>query len=491
VEHNTDLVIKKFAPLFSPRSVAIVGASQDSKKWGFRMLNTLINGGFQGKIYPVNPDEDEILGLKAYASITDIPETPDLVVIVVPTVHVGQVVKECVNKRVKAGIIIAAGFAELGEKGAQLQQKMVDTARGGGMVLVGPNCNGIINPKEKLYIQFPDFITPPGPLAVIAQSGNIVDSVARQIMLRGFGCSLCIASGNEADLHSEDYIEYLAEEPNTKVILSYIEGFKDGQRFLDIASRVSKKKPIVMVKAGTTQAGAKAAMSHTASIAGSSSVFDAACKQYGVIRVRNLDDLVNVGIALLNQPLPQGRKVGIVTGGGGWGVLGADSCTELGLEVISLPEKTIEELDSILPPWWNRANPVDLVAGSSPTAIFKAVELVLSCTSVDGLLMLSMMNAVRFKRLSASVGEINKERWERETIEATANAVDRFNELAKKYQKPVIIASEQMWANAVQETKLTYALGQRNSICYQHPHQAATVLASLANYNEYLGRKQP
>jgi acyl-CoA synthetase (NDP forming) len=176
---------------------------------------------------------------------------------------------------------------------------------------------GIMTPKEKLYIQFPDFITPPGPIAVIAQSGNIVDSVARQIMLRGFGCSLCIANGNEADLHSEDYIEYLAEDPNTKVVLSYIEGFKDGQRFFDVASRVSRKKPIVMVKAGTTPAGARAAMSHTASIAGAEPVFEAVCKQSGVIRAKNLDDLVNIGIALLKQPLPQGRKVGIVTGGGG------------------------------------------------------------------------------------------------------------------------------------------------------------------------------
>jgi acetyltransferase len=203
------------------------------------MLNNVINGGFKGRIYPVNPNEDEILGLKVYKSIADIPEIPDLVVIAVPPMNVLQVVKECVKRGVRAGIVITAGFAELGESGTRLEQELIEVARTGEMALVGPNCNGIMNPWEKLYIQFPPFFVPPGPIAVIAQSGNVVDVLARQIMLRGFGCSICVSSGNEADLHSEDYLEYLAEDPHTKVILSYIEGFKDGKRFSRVAREVS------------------------------------------------------------------------------------------------------------------------------------------------------------------------------------------------------------------------------------------------------------
>jgi acyl-CoA synthetase (NDP forming) len=477
-----------FRKLFNARSIALLGASKDPRKWGFAMLNNLINGGFKGRIYPVNPKEDEILGFKVYKSIADIPEIPDLAVIVVPPTNVLQVVKECVKRGVMAGIVITAGFAELGERGARLEQELTEVARSGGMVLVGPNCNGIMNPWEKLYIQFPPFFVPPGPVAIIAQSGNVVDVLARQIMLRGLGCSICISSGNEADLHSEDYLEYLAEDPHTKVILSYTEGFKDGKRFFRVAREVSRKKPIVMVKAGRTSAGAKAAMSHTASIAGSDAIFDAVCKQSGIVRAKNLDDLLNIGIAFLRQPLPRGIRVGIVTGGGGAGVLTADACAELGLEVVSLPEETIKELDSFMPAWWSRDNPVDLVAGSSPDTSFKAVETVLRCPSVDGVIMMSIMPALRLERLSVSADEAARQRWANNLVPAVVSVLERFNNLADRYQKPVVVASEQMFADAIQETKIIYALGQQNLMCYHMPHQAAVVLSGLANYREYLER---
>jgi acyl-CoA synthetase (NDP forming) len=477
-----------FRKLFDAHSIALLGASQDPRKWGFTMLNNLINGGFKGRLYPVNPKEDEILGLKVYKSIADIPEIPELAVIVVPPMNVLQVVKECVKRGVRAGIVITAGFAELGESGARLEQELTEVARTGGMALVGPNCNGIMNPWEKLYVQFPPFFVPPGPIAVIAQSGNVVDVLARQIMLRGFGCSICVSSGNEADLHSEDYLEYLAEDPHTKVILSYTEGFKDGKRFFQVAREVSQKKPIVMVKAGRTSAGAKAAMSHTASIAGSDAIFDAVCKQSGIVRAKSLDDLLNIGIAFLRQPLPRGIRVGIVTGGGGAGVLTADACAELGLEVVSLPEETIKELDSFMPAWWSRDNPVDLVAGSSPDTSFKAVETVLRCPSVDGVIMMSIMPALRLERLSVSADEAARQRWANNLAPAVVSVLERFNNLADRYQKPVVVASEQMFADAVQETKIIYALGQQNLMCYHMPHQAAVVLSGLANYREYLER---
>jgi acyl-CoA synthetase (NDP forming) len=479
---------EKFHALFNARSIALLGASQDPRKWGSTMLNNLINGGFKGKLYPVNPREDKILGLKVYKDIADIPEIPDLAVIVVPPMNVLQVVKECVKRGIRAGIVITAGFAELGEKGARLEQELTEVARAGGMALVGPNCNGIMNPWEKLYIQFPPFFVPPGPMAVIAQSGNVVDVLARQIMLRGFGCSICVSSGNEADLHSEDYLEYLAKDPHTKVILSYTEGFRDGKQFSRVAREVSRKKPIVMVKAGRTSAGARAAMSHTASIAGSDAIFKAVCQQSGIVRANNLDDLLNIGIAFLRQPLPRGVRVGIVTGGGGAGVLTADACAELGLEVAFLPEETIKELDSFMPAWWSRDNPVDLVAGSSPDTSFKAIETVLRCPSVDGVIMMSIMPALRLERLSASADEADRQRWANNLAPAVVSAMERFNNLADRYQKPVIVASEQMYADAIQETKINYALGQQNLVCYHMPHQAAVVFSGLASYREYLKR---
>ena len=250
MEQKSTDVVNKFTPLFKPRSVAFLGASKDIRKWGFITLKNMVAGGFPGKIYPVNPREEEILGLRVYKSVSDIPENPDLAVIVVPPPNVVQVVKDCIGKGIKAGIVITAGFAELGEQGRKLQDEMVAAAREGGMILVGPNCNGIMNPWEKIHIQFPPFFPPAGNIAVVAQSGNVVDVLARQIILRGFGCSICVSSGNEADLHVEDYIEYLGEDPNTRVILSYVEGFKDGDRFFRVVREVSRKKPVIMLKAG-------------------------------------------------------------------------------------------------------------------------------------------------------------------------------------------------------------------------------------------------
>ncbi len=478
--------IHKLEPLFNARSVTFVGASKDPTKWGFLTLKHIIDGGFRGSVYPVNPREPEILGLKVHQSIADLPETPDLAVIIVPPPSVPAVIKECVSKGIRTGIIITAGFAELGGKGSKLQDEIVTIARQGGMALVGPNCNGVMSPWNSQYVQFPSFFVPPGPVAVIAQSGNVMDSLSLQIQMHGFGCSACIASGNEAALHCEDYLEYLADDPHTKVILSYIEGFKDGERFLAVAREVSKKKPIVMLKAGKTQAGAKAAASHTAALAGSDAVFDAVCRQSGVIRAKSLDEMLNIGLAFLRQPLPRGRGLGIVTAGGGWGVLAADACAELGFDIVQLPEETINELDKILPAWWNRGNPVDLVAGAAADNLFKAVELVMQCRSVDALMFLSLMPALRMGSFDAPQDQSSRENWGDQMIESVALAMDEFNALADKYNKPVIIASEYMWATNVEQAGITFRLGQHNAVCYRMPGGAARVLDALVTYGEYV-----
>ena len=474
----------RFRPLFEARSVALIGASADPRKWGFAMLRNLLNGGFEGKVYPVNREADELGGLKVYRSVSDLPETPDLACIVVPPPAVVPMINECVAKGVKAGVVITAGFAELGEEGSRLQAEMVKEARKGGMVLVGPNCNGIMNPWHKLYVDFPHFHVPPGPIAIVAQSGNVVDAMARQIMLKGLGCSLCVASGNEADLHIEDYLEYLSQDPHTKVILCYIEGFKDGRRFLKVAEEVSKKKPIIAIKVGRTQAGVRAASSHTASIAGSDAIFDAACRQAGVVRAASLDEMLNIGIAFLRQPIPKGRRLGIVTAGGGWGVLAADACAERGFDLVKFPDEVIKELDSFLPAWWSRGNPVDLVAGSFADAVFHSVEIVLACPSVDSVVFLSIMPALKLKRMATPAEEASSEEWGSHMVQAVVDAMERFNGLAAKYNKPVIVASEHMFATAVQETKIIYALGQQNTMCYHQPHHAAQVLNALAEYGE-------
>jgi acyl-CoA synthetase (NDP forming) len=404
---------------------------------------------------------------------------------------VPPLIKDCVTKGIRAGVVITAGFAEVGAEGESLQQEIAKIARSGGMRFVGPNCHGIINPPHKLYAQMPSLFPPPGPISVVSQSGNIVGTITRLAIANGFGCGSCISSGNEADLHAEDYLEYLADDPQTKVILSYIEGFKDGIRFFKTAKQVSKKKPVVMLKVGETPAGATAAKSHTASLAGSDAVFEGMRKQAGVIRVRSLEELVDTGIAFLCHPMPKGRRVGILTAGGGWGVLAADACARLGLEVVSLPPETLRELDGLLPAWWNRGNPVDLVAGTFGDAVIKSVEILLRCPVVDGVIMLGLMPALPPEQVSKAAKEDERERMREMLLATIAQIFDKLNELAKKYDKPTIVASELLAFGAAFAHKITRILAQRNSICYDMPHQAAAAMANLAYYSEYLRQNNP
>ena len=477
---------ERFHPLFKARHVALIGASGNPKKWGYVMLRNLINGGFAGNIYPINPDADELLGKKAYKTLYDVPETPDLAVIAVPPPAAPSAVRDCAEKGVRAAVVITAGFAELGAEGGRLQDEMVTAARAAGMVLVGPNCNGIMSPWEKLYVDFPSYHVPPGNLAVVCQSGGIVDGLARRSMIRGLGCSLCVASGNEADLHMEDYLAYLADDPRTNVILCYIEGFKDADRFYRIAREVTKKKPVVAYKAGKTPAGAKAALSHTASVAGSDAVFDGICRQTGILRAKNLHHLFNLGAAFIHQPLPRGKRIGIVTAGGGWGVMAADECVSLGLEMAVLPDETIRRLDAFLPAWWNRGNPVDLVAGSAPDDVLRVVETLLAGPDVAGLLFIGLMPALKFTPEELLHRGAPDDFWGQAIVRAAVELVRRLNGLARQYDKPVVVASEHLISSAEQEARTLHAIGQSGNVCYEMPYEAAEVMAALVTYGQWV-----
>lgn len=477
---------QKFNRLFHPGSVAFIGASNKRGKWGFIVLANLVNGGFSGTIYPINPSESTIQGLRAYQTIADVPEVPDLAVIVVPPQAVPSVIGECVAKGVQAGIVITAGFAEVGSGGESLQRDMVRKARQGGMILVGPNCNGIMSPPERLHVAMPPIFFPPGPMAVVAQSGNVATTIGRRGMKKGFGISRFVSSGNEADLHCEDYFEYLSEDPETKVIISYIEGFRDGRRFFDIASRVTRKKPVIMIKAGATGVGARAAKSHTAAMAGSDLAFEGACRQAGVVRARNMDDLTNIAAGFVGQPLPSGRRVGIVTAGGGWGVLAADACAEEGLDVPALQDDTIKELDTFLPAWWSRSNPVDLVAGLKPDHLERSLECLLRCPTLDGIILLGIMPALPFKPLAPSTSPEVVERRLRNLLNAIRDVFEKFMGLAHHHQKPVIIGSELPFSVENLENRMALMLGQMGYACYPNPEDTAVVMAGLASYAEYL-----
>jgi acyl-CoA synthetase (NDP forming) len=378
-------IVQELKSLFNPTSVAVIGASNNSTKWGFSTFSNLINQ-FKGKIFAVNKREREVLGYAAYASLTDILGPVDLAVIVVPAEIVAEIMTDCVAIGVKAAVIISAGFAETGAEGKALQDDVLKIARKGGIRLVGPNCMGMWSASSKLpAFMFPMKITS-GPLALISQGGNIGSAIVADGTERGIGFQQYVSCGCTADIQIEDYIEYAGYDDAVKVILVYIEGLNDGARFLEKVSAVTRKKPVVVLKPGKTVAAAKAISSHSGALSGSDSVYEAAFKKAGVLRVGTSVELLDVAIALLKQPLPKGRNIVVTTPGGSYGVMAADACALRGLNLIDLPDLVMEKFNSMFPPRWSHGNPVDPAGDRDMIQYIKAPEILLESPEVDALI---------------------------------------------------------------------------------------------------------
>ena len=379
-------ILKQLDYIFKPHSVAVIGASEIATKWGYRMLERPLRTGFQGKIFPVNPHVESILGQRCYPSIKDIPEAIDLSVVTTPANQVVPIMYECAEKGVKGVVIITAGFAEAGIEGKKLEEQVVKIAQESGMRLVGPNGMGIWSATGNLNLAF-DSSPKPGNIAFISQSGTFGRYMAEIAQHRGYGLSMFVSAGNQADLTAADYIEYLSQDDKTKVIILYLEGIKNGRRFIEVCDQVIKKKPIILYKGGSTPAGMRATLSHTASIAGSDIIFSHACRQAGVIRTEESFQIFELAMAMLQQPLPAGNRVGIV-GGGGQGVVTVDACQKLGLEIPELDNNAITQIMKMLPPHAPiPRNPVDF-AGGYQTVLdeVNAVELLMKLNYIDAVI---------------------------------------------------------------------------------------------------------
>ena len=491
-------VVKKFAPLFEPRSIAFVGASSNPLKWGFQIPFNLIEYGYKGKLYPVNPHLSELFNLRVYKTVSDIPEKPiDLAVTAVPAQLTLGVVDECARAGVRALIVITAGFSELGEEGVRAEAEMARIARESGMLVVGPNCMGVVSPyPRRLYCEMPAVKPEAGTIAMTSQSGNVGATIMRLAMDFRLGMSRCISTGNEASLHTEDYIEYFGDDSRTNVIAAYIEGVDDGKRFLTVARDVGKKKPVVVLKVGRTSAGKRAAKSHTGALGGEWEIFRGACRQAGVVEVTDAEELFDTVAAFAREPLPRGRRVAIVSEGGGWGVLAADACAEFGLDVIDLPEEVLKQLDEFLPSWWSRSNPVDLVGGLVEGGLVRSAEILLACDKVDGVIALGVgylaRRAAEYRRQAAARkngGLIDKPVYEKFAEAAIARDVENAKRLAgliDQYQKPLVIAAETISTVHVDENKALFALMDERVLVYPTPRRAARSFAHLANRQAYL-----
>ncbi len=309
--------------LFNPESIALIGAAREPDKVGHSILKNLIEFSFKGDIYPINPKARELLGLKVYPSILDVANDVEQAIIAIPPNLILDVLPQCAKKGIKVAIVITAGFKEAGGDGTRLEEELKDRAKGLGIRLLGPNCLGIINTKNNLNATFAAGMLPRGEIAFFSQSGALGIAILDWAVGNRVGFSKFISLGNKADLSEIDMIEYLANDPDTKVILGYIEGVVDGRRFLDVASNAVRSKPIIIVKAGGTSAGARAASSHTGALAGSEQAFSAAFKQTGILRVEGIEDLFETAKAFASCPMPGGSRLLILTNAGGPGILAA------------------------------------------------------------------------------------------------------------------------------------------------------------------------
>ena len=484
---------EQFNYIFNPRSVAVVGASNTFGSWGNRIMNRLLTTSPQRKIYPVNNKESEVLGLPVYKSLAEIPDSVDFVVIAISAPQVPKVMQECVEKGVKAAIIISGGLAESGEEGERIEAEVIKIARRGGIRFIGPNTMGHMDTSSRFSTLAWLEEVKPGPVAFISQSGTYGQRVVRTGVQGGVGFSKFISSGNEADLHLEDYLEYLAQDEGTQIITAYIEGLREGRRFLELAKGITPKKPVIVMKTGGTKRAAKAAKSHTAALAGSEEIYDAMFRQSGVIRVEDEIELFDVTLALHSLPLPRGRRVGILTEGGGIGVVATEWCERVGLEVPLLSLATIQELRGFLPPRCAVANPVDMtdMITARKLVTFSCFETMIKDEKVDSLMVLGGVGAAQyFRELGVATASASQEiplEWLQSLREEEIKGFDLIKRQVSYYQKPVVWVK--LMPEAMAEPESFKLLRDRGIPVYPNPERAAKVLCHLARYREYLSSR--
>ena len=375
-------------PIFSPRSIAVIGASRTPGTVGYELVHNLLADGFTGAIYPVNPKALAVHSIPAYPSIDAVPHEIDLGIISVPKELVVATAEACGRKGVRSLVVISAGFKEVGASGHEREQQLLAVAQRYGMRMIGPNCLGVLNttPSVSMNATFAPIMPPPGPVSFMSQSGAMGVTILDYAAEYGIGVNHFVSVGNKADVSGNDLIEFWAKDPATRVILMYLESFGNPQKFTRLAREVTRTKPIIAVKAGRTAVGARAASSHTGALAGLDSATDALLEQCGVIRVDTVEDLFDLAMAFSHQPVPKGNRVAIVTNAGGPGIIIADACESQGLSIVELSEATQARLREALPEEASVRNPVDMIASATPDTYRLALDAVLEDEKIDAVI---------------------------------------------------------------------------------------------------------
>ena len=453
-------------PIFNPRSIAIIGASRHRGKVGYMIMRNLITNEYQGKLFPVNPNADSVWGIKAYPSVLDVPDTVDLAIITIPADLVLPVVEQCARKGVKGLVVITAGFREIGPVGEDRERRLKEVARKHGIALVGPNCMGVINTHPEVQMDATFAPTPPlrGHLSFLSQSGALGVAILDHAKSLQLGFAKFVSLGNKADVSGNDCLLSWEHDPETRVILMYLENFGNPKNFARIARRLTKKKPVIAVKAGRTEAGGRATVSHTGALGGSDIAADAIFAQTGVMRANSIEELFDYAMAFARQPLPRGKRVAIITDAGGPAIMCTDFLIQQGMEMATLSESTVDSMREWAPPEASLRNPVDLIASAGPEEYRQAVKAVLKDPSVDALIVIYVPPIVT------------------EEV-AIARAII---EGARGSDKPVLCN----FLGRSEDSPGFVELVQHAIPSYLFPESAALTVAMMYRYREYLERDE-
>ena len=453
--------------IFRPRSVAVIGASRQKGSIGWDLLDNLLRYEFQGQIFPVNPKAAVVHSLKCYPSVEAIPDPVDLAIVAVPKHLVAGQAEACGRKGVKGLVVITAGFKEVGGEGERLERQLVEIVRRHGMRMVGPNCMGVVNtdPDVRLQGSFSATAEPlAGNVAFSSQSGALGEAILALMSQLGLGLSTFVSLGNKADVSGNDLLEYWEDDPRTRVILMYTESFGNPQRFLEIARRVSKKKPVLAMKSGRTAAGARAAVSHTGSLAGADVPVSALFAQSGVLRAGSIEEMFVYASAFATQPVPRGNRVGIVTNSGGPGILATDACVQHGLEVAPLAEETRARMRPVLAPEASVVNPVDMIASAREAQYEACVRAVMEDASIDAAIVIfTSLESIDSMKVA-------------EGIMRGASGLD----------KPVLVC----FMGKVGGKPAIARMKQEGLPVYTFPEEAAQALHALVRYRQWLARPE-
>ncbi len=478
--------------MFHPKSIAFIGASAEMGKWGHTLTINTISGGYEGEIYMINPKGGTIAGRNAYKSLDEVPGEVDLAIVTIPASKVMALIPQFENKGIKKMLLITSGFGETGNEGKILEQELVEKARKAGIFIIGPNTMGIWNPYVNLFCTASASRSKPGSTAVVSQSGNMgvqLLAFAEQqgILVRGF-----IGSGNEAMITIEDYLDAFEDDSLTKTLMLYVESVKNGRRFFESARRVGKLKPIVLLKGGRTQAGNRAAASHTGALSSDLRIFNAMCKQAGIVKVEQPMDMLDLAASFSSLPLPRGNRAAVMTLGGGWGVITADLCSEYGLQVPELSPGIFNRIDKLLPPFWSRSNPVDLVGENDPSLPMAILEELLKWDGCDGVINLGILGrryiANRFidyvKKIDSGYSHDFLDTVNNELVKFENSHIEQMAKLMDKYNKPVFGVS--IITDAASKTVNNVPASPYKSIIYQTPEKAVKAFAKMAEYHQFL-----